>query len=80
MYDIFSIFIGKWLLGGIGYCVRKFFFFLNRLFGKTSKNTISKLDFSHVIDIDEYQNRITGFVVLLLVIVIIQILQAYNLF
>ncbi|SDM29651.1 hypothetical protein SAMN05421820_103443 [Pedobacter steynii] len=76
MYDILSILIGKWFLGGVGYCVRKFYFFLLRSLGIQPKKKRSRSDFSSVIKIDEYQNRITGFMVILIVIIIIQILQA----
>jgi len=76
MYDILSILVGKWFLGGIGYCARKVYsLFLN--FFCTPKKTIKgDSEYSHVIDINEYQNRITGFIVILIIIIVVQILQA----
>ncbi|MNJ91618.1 hypothetical protein D3C87_92710 [compost metagenome] len=73
MYDILSIFIGKWFLGAIGWCVRESYFSLLPKLGVKVKKRNARSAFSDVIDFDEYQNRITGFKVVLVLIVIIQI-------
>lgn len=67
MNDIFSIILGRWLLGTIGYSVRKLNnFFLNLFYAnnKTGKN-IAK---SKAIVFDDYQNIIVGLIVMLIFI------------
>lgn len=73
---VFPRIIGIWLLGGIGYYVRKAYSFLAKQLGAKTKNKVSKSDFYNVTDMDKYQNRTTGFVFILYNNFFIKILQA----
>lgn len=75
MHDILSILVGRWFLSSIGYCARKLYHLFLRFFGVHKKTPKWGSEYSHVIDTNEYQNRITGFIVVLIIIIAIKILQ-----
>ena len=70
--ELFTTFFQPQILRGVFQCP----LFLARQFGLRSVKPTKKSDFSNVIDMDEYENRITGFVVILIMIVVFQIYQA----
>ncbi|MDR6781904.1 hypothetical protein ABIE26_001607 [Pedobacter africanus] len=77
MTDILSIIFGRWLLGAIGYCLRKLSYFTLNIFG--IKNSLRKgRKKSKAIIFDDYQNIITGFTAILILIIIVTILKLFK--
>jgi hypothetical protein len=73
LYEIISIFIGRWILGNIGYGIKRCFYFL---IGSdyTRKKSKPKSDFGPMLDMEEFSNRVIGLLTLCVVIMIAKIL------
>ncbi len=66
-FEIFSIIIGRYIFGHIGYFIRKGWF---KIFKKRIKS-VDDFDLSEVVDIEDFNNRLVGFLFVMGIIIII---------
>jgi len=64
--EILTIIIGRYLFGSVGYFLRKIWRFIFKV-----KNKSKDSEFNDVIDVDDYKNRIVGFIFVATVLVLI---------
>ena len=62
--DFFTVIIGRYVLGGIGY-------FFRLMYLKILNINKKRTEFDDIINIDDFKNRIVGFVVVLIVIILV---------
>ncbi len=71
--DFFSIVLGRWILARIGFFVRRSWYIVsNFLHIERSGNVKSELN--HVINVDEFKNRIVGLVVIIALLIFLKII------
>jgi hypothetical protein len=70
LYEIISIFIGRWIFGNIGYGIKRCFYFL---IGSDYIRKKSKSDFGPMLDMEEFSNRVIGLLTLCVAIMIAKI-------
>lgn len=63
--EIMSIFIGRWVLGGIGFWVRRAYYSFFEPESAVKKRVKSKKD--DVVDVEEFQNRLIGVLTILII-------------
>jgi hypothetical protein len=68
LLEVFSVLLGRYLFGRTGYYVRL-------LWLKIVKGKKRSSEFDEVIDVDDFKNRIVGFVVIMIIVVIIVSLE-----
>jgi len=66
-----SIFIGRWVIGGIGVCVRKAYYSLFEPVNAVKGRRKSKEN--NVIDVEGFQNRLIGVLTILIVVVVLML-------
>jgi len=74
--EIFSIFFGKWILGGLGRIARKAWSFFLKIIGLGKNAVIRRSDYDNVIDVESFKDRVAGFGVIFVVFIIVVIVAS----
>ncbi|WP_131539026.1 hypothetical protein [Pedobacter nototheniae] len=70
LYEIVSIVIGRWILGSIGFFMKKMYYFL---IGSKYERKKVKSKSDDIIDMEEFSNRIIGLLTLFAAFIIADI-------
>lgn len=77
IFEIVSVVIGRWILGGIGALTRRIWFSISTVFQDEEAKKEKRDEFNHIIDVEAFKNRIVGFLVV--VGTIILLIYVFNL-
>jgi len=70
LYEIVSIVIGRWILGSLGYFMKKSFYFL---IGSKYERKKTRPKSDDILDMEEFSNRVIGLLTLFVVFLIADI-------